>query len=68
MPSDGNDYIIMIIMSHLENNRDISVWYIITRLLSRAKLLCFLTRSKTWNPGIDTQMMHFAVFILYDQV
>ena len=48
----------------LENDRDVSAWYKITRCLSCAWLLCFLTRSKR-NPGIDAQMMRFAAFILW---
>ena len=49
-------------LSHLENDRDVSAWYQITRWLSCVWLLCFLTRSKR-NPGIDAQMMRFAAFI-----
>ena len=34
-----------------------------TLVIARVTPLCFLTRSKR-NPGIDSQMMRFAVFIL----
>ena len=47
-------------LSHLENDRDVSAWYRITRLLPLAQLLCFLTHSKR----IDAQMMRVAAFIL----